>query len=395
MPSRPALRAAALTGVAIGLVRPVPVLAQAAPQPPPTVTLITPEMDGTLAFTAPPNAIDTGKLGTWYVDAALTGLGLAQGARVQGDRSTYGDLSNAQIFIQKIDGFFQFFAQAGFYSIPSLGVAYSPDDASHAIHNSFDAVPQAFVKLVPNANFFIEAGKLPTLIGPESTFTFENMNIERGLLWNQEPAISRGVQASYIAGAMTFNISVNDGYYSDRLNWVSGSAVWTIDAADTLNIDGGGNLGHTAYQATATVTPIAQNNSTIGTIGFIHNATPWIVTPYLQYSRVPAIADLGLRGTTQSFGAALLVSYAFNKHVSLAGRAEFLATGGGTAHLLYGPGSNAASLTATPTYMLGRYYVRAEGSWVHASDITAGDGFGAGGNKTNQWRGLLEGGVLF
>jgi len=30
------------------------------------------------------------------------------------------------------------------------------------------------------------AAKLPTLIGAEYTFTFENMNIERGLLWNQE-----------------------------------------------------------------------------------------------------------------------------------------------------------------------------------------------------------------
>ena len=58
-------------------------------------------------------------------------------------------------------------------------------------------MPQAFLKIVPTDNFSIQAGKLPTLIGAEYTFSFENFNIERGLLWNQEPAVSRGVQANY------------------------------------------------------------------------------------------------------------------------------------------------------------------------------------------------------
>ena len=73
-------------------------------------------------------------------------------------------------------------------------------------------------------SFSIEAGKLPTLIGDEYTFTFENMNIERGLLWNQEPAVSRGVQANYTAGPLTSRVSWNDGYYSNVYNWISGSA---------------------------------------------------------------------------------------------------------------------------------------------------------------------------
>ena len=371
----------------------------ATPAAPATVTLLAPGMNGVLAFPGVPNSVDVGPLGKWYVDAAVTGLGLVQSDHIPGDRTAYGDLSNGQIFIQKVDGFFQFFVQAGLYSIPSIGTPYTPFDVSHGLHNTFDAVPQAFARLVPTSNFYIEAGKLPTLIGAESTFTFENMNIERGLLWNQEPAISRGVQIGYTAGPIAFAASINDGYYSNRLNWVTGSAAWTINPTNTLTIVGGGNVGQTAYQTSVYVTPVAQNNSTIGNIIYTYNSAPWIITPYLQYSHVPANSQLGFGKTANSYAGAVLVSYAFSDKFSLAGRAEFITTDGssseGAANLLYGPGSKAYSLTATPTYLIGKYFVRAEGSWVHASSITDGDSFGSGGTKTNQFRGLLEGGVLF
>ena len=64
------------------------------------------------------------------------------------------------------------------------------------------------------ADFSFQAGKLPTLTGDEYNFTFENMNIERGLLWNIEPAISRGLQANYSNGPLSASVSINDGYYS-------------------------------------------------------------------------------------------------------------------------------------------------------------------------------------
>ena len=363
-----------------------------------TVTLLGPEMDGVQAFPGVPNSIDVGPLGKWYVDAAVTGLGLVQSNHNPGDRTAYADLSNGQIFIQKVDGFFQFFVQAGAYSIPFIGTPYTPYDVSHAVHNTFDAVPQAFVKLAMTDNFSIEAGKLPTLIGPESIFTFENMNIERGLLWIQEPDISRGVQINYTAGPVAFAASINDGYYSNRLNWVSGSLTWTINPATTLAIDGGGNVGQTAYQASAYITPVPQNNSTIGNIIYTYKSAPWIITPYLQYSHVPANAQLGFAKTADSYAGAVLVSYAFSDQFSLAGRAEFISTSGssdGAANLLYGAGSKGASLTATPTYVIGKYFVRAEASWVHASSITNGDAFGSDGTEAKQFRGLLETGVLF
>lgn len=53
----------------------------------------------------------------------------------------------------------------------------------------------AYLSLTPSNTFSIEAGKLPTLIGAGYAFSFENPNIERGLLSNLEPAVSRGGQA--------------------------------------------------------------------------------------------------------------------------------------------------------------------------------------------------------
>ena len=65
------------------------------------------------------------------------------------------------------------------------------------VSNLYGPLPVAFLKLQPAENTFIEIGSLPTLIGAEYTFSFENMNIERGLLWNQEPAVSRGIQLNH------------------------------------------------------------------------------------------------------------------------------------------------------------------------------------------------------
>ncbi|MBU2781439.1 outer membrane beta-barrel protein, partial [Acidithiobacillus caldus] len=80
----------------------------------------------------------------------------------------------------------------------------------------------------------VEIGKLPTLIGAEDGFTFQNLNIERGLLWDVEPIVSRGVQANYSMGPLSASLSWNDGYYSNRYNTVSGDLTWTIDGSNSL-----------------------------------------------------------------------------------------------------------------------------------------------------------------
>src|SRR5438445_668615 len=78
---------------------------------------------------------------------------------------------------------------------------------------------------------------------------------------DQEPAISRGVQANYSSGPLSLALSWNDGFYSNRLNWISGSAAYTIDSSNTVSFIAGGNTGHTGYSSFTT--PLAQNNGDI------------------------------------------------------------------------------------------------------------------------------------
>ena len=150
--------------------------------------LSTPAMSSTLSANANPSSFEAGPFGKIYVTGAVTGLVNGQSNPVAPpDKDWVGDLSNAQIFIQKTDGPLQFYVQAGDYSLPSLAVPYhGVVDVKNAENNTFGYVSVAYVKLQPTADFSILAGKLPTLVGAEYTLTFENVNVNRGLLWNLE-----------------------------------------------------------------------------------------------------------------------------------------------------------------------------------------------------------------
>ena len=375
---------------------------EASPTTPP---LLMPAMAGPLVANPKPTTFDLGPLGNWYITGVVSGLGLWQDNVAPGDSSTLADLDNAQVFIQKTEGLFQFYVQAGAYSLPDLGLPYIK--TSKAIDAFYGPLPQAFVKLAPTDNFSISAGKLPTLIGAEYTFSFENMNVERGLLWNQENAVNNGVQLNYTTGPLALAFSWNDGFYSDRLSWVWGSATYTVDSANTISVVAGFNTTRTSISTTAT--PLFQNNEQIYNLIYTHTSGPWTLQPYFQYTFVPRIPDIGALHHAATYGGALLLKYTFDSDanvggVSLAGfslplRLEYIASTGsvanGAPNLLYGPGSNAWSVTLTPTYQYKILFTRAEFSFVEATATTPGLAFGPGGTNTTQARLLLEAGILF
>src|SRR5579872_3899973 len=184
-----------------------PGAAPAAPPAAPTSPLTVPSMTGPLAAPVDPYHFDAAGLGTVYVTGAASGLLLYQGNSILGDKDTNIDISNGMLMIQKIDGLVQFFVQAGGYSLPALGVNYHLTQRDGiALKDYFGGAPVAYAKIAPTDTFSLEGGKLPTLFGAEYTFTFQNMNIERGLLWSQEPAISRGVQANLTTGPLLWQL---------------------------------------------------------------------------------------------------------------------------------------------------------------------------------------------
>ncbi len=359
-----------------------------------------PGMAGILKANPRPIGYRTGFLGTMYISGVASGFGQWQDNIFAGEHRFQSDVSNAQIFIQKIDGVVQYFLQIGGYSLPDIGVPYFK--STTATKSFYGMFPQGFLKIAPAKNFSIQAGKLPTVVGSEYTFSFENLNVQRGLLWNQENAVNRGVQANYTAEPVTLAITWNDGFYSETYSWAWLSAVYAINSSNSVTFIGGGNTKHTNIATSAT--PLYQNNQQIYGLIYLHTAGKWIIEPYVQYTYVPRIPKIEANQKSSTSGAALYINYSAKDNpdgssFNLPVRIEYISSTGsldkGAPNLLYGPGSKAWSFTITPTYQYKRFFARTEFSFVKANDFTSGSAFGANGTKSTQTRLLLETGVLF
>ncbi len=382
--------------------------APAEEQPAAPTAMTTPAMSVPLVANPNPMSMDAGFLGPVYVTGAVSGLGLWQNNKSPDQQHSQASLSNGHLFIQKPEGLFQYYIDVGAYTFPAVGAPYF--STATTTGDFFGPVPIAYAKLAPTDNFYIQGGKLPTLIGVEGTFTFQNMNIERGLLWAQEPLISRGAQLGYTQGALATALSWNDGFYSNRYTWLTGSASYTLDPANSFALTAGGNFSHTSKVTTTTpffqttATPLFQNNETLFTLAYTYNSAPWTITPWFQFTHVPQASEIGAFSSASTIGGAILANYSFGEDSPLSGvslpfRFEYLGTTGsaanGAPNLLYGPGSNAWSITFTPTYQYKIFFARAEISHVGTSSTTPGSVFGPSGTNTTQTRGMLEVGVLF
>jgi hypothetical protein len=368
--------------------------------------LSTPAMTAPLSANVTPQSFDGGAFGKIYVSGQLSGLGLVQSNHAvspyPGDSASLLDISNGQIEVQTTSGPIQIYVQAGAYSLPALGAPYI--HVGKAINENYGPVPEAYAKFVLSPEISVEAGALPTLIGAEYTFTFQNMNIQRGLLWNQEPAVSKGVQLNYSKGPLSASFSINDGYDSDHYNWATGLFTYAINPSSTVALAAGGNFSHT-YD-TKFVAPVAEGNSSIYNLIYTYTQGSLTINPYVQYAYVDSRPDIGLYRPASTYSGAVLAKYALNRVFGLAARAEYISTssrscgpGDGSActpvNLMYGPGSDAWSVTFTPTYQRGIFFARGEVSYVGVDHLMAGDGFGASGDAKSQVRGLIETGLLF
>jgi putative OmpL-like beta-barrel porin-2 len=376
-----------------------PTPANPPPAPTPAQTAATPTPLPNPSMTAPlqtgvPHMFDAGPFGKLAITGILSGMGLTQGNWTSSDQSTHWDLSNAQVFIQKTTGWWQFYLQGGAYNIPALGTPFL--STVDTVKNIYGPFPQGYLKLV-KGNFSFEAGALPTLVGAEYTFDFQNMNVERGVLWNQENAVNRGIQLNESYKKLSLSFSWNDGFYSNRYTWLSGSLTYAFNGSNSLSFVGAGNAGQ--YAKNTLATPLALNNSDIYNVIYTYSHESWMIQPYFQYTNVPTNAKIGITQGASTRGGALLLNYNFKHGISMAVRPEYISTTGsvksGAVNLLYGPGSDAFAFTITPTYSKGGFFLRGDFSIVHATSLTPGDAFGPAGLDANQPRGVVEAGFLF
>ncbi|MHB8140894.1 MAG: outer membrane beta-barrel protein [Vulcanimicrobiaceae bacterium] len=312
------------------------------------------------------------------------------------DLHARADIANLLLNLNAVHGRFSAGATIGEYAFPTLGAALNPTLQAEANTSLYGALPLVDLTYAPNAHLSISIGKLATLLGQESAFTYQNVTIERGTAWALEPTISRAARLTYTNGPWSAALEDDDGYYSARY----GGLQWQIGYAPNTTT----NVSFAAILPRRNATP----NATTG----IANKAEYDfmlsrqigklqLEPYLLLVHSPASVTLGYPQNSDASAAVLLGSYALSSMFSAGFRYEYahdrpaVTPDGANADLLgYGPGSLAQTFTVTPTYRRGDLFMRLEFARISLGRFSPGFGFGAQGMQPAQTRIGFEMGVV-
>jgi hypothetical protein len=304
------------------------------------------------------------------------------------DLNSRTDYSNIQATVTRNTGPFRFGATIGEYAFPVVGQALNPTFKTGTNSDLFSYVPVAYVQYLPNAAWTFTAGKLAALLGQESNFTYQNVNIERGLGWNTEPAFTRGVRAAYARGKFTGTLGYSDGYYSGRLDSLEGLLAWAASANTTMQ------FAFELPQSSVGPNPTAViANKREANLMLTQQFGKMQLLPYLLWIDSPQNTKLGYNGDERAFAGVFIANYVFDGAWSLGARYESIANrsstldGGANADLVgFGPGSKATTFTITPAFKTGHTTLRAEYSTVNLGAFVPGLGFGTAGVASSQSR---------
>lgn len=324
-----------------------------------------------------------------YNPNATGALDTTSGADDQGR----DDASDLLVNTSYTSGYYKFSATAGGYNFPAVGTAINPTfnnfGAACANTSCYTVLPLAQVTYTsPDSHWTLYGGKLGTLLGAEGAFTYQNVNIERGLGWALEPVVSRGLHAGYTNGPWTFAAEYNDGFYTGSHRAVEYEVAWAPSSATSWTFVGMNPGGNTPGNVTAAIANQSEYN-----LMYAHTAGKWQFSPYVLWIDSPSSTVLGYTKAESDYAVSLLGSYAFSPVYSVGFRVEDAENSAATtdaspnAFLLYGPGSGATTFTLTPTYRFaGNGLLRFEWSHVTVRNGVAGALFGPAGTLTSQNR---------
>jgi len=327
-------------------------------------------------------------IGTINVNGALTVYTIHSNNKTD-DKKTRYDVGSAIISLSKPAEPLGFTLIGGAYAFPVVGLALSKTSESTDL---FSPIPVAYVEYSPIKGLSIQAGKLPTIIGYESALTYQNNNIQRGLVWNMQPVINNGVRLTYSIDPFFVKLGVNDGFYN----------LSTTDPKPAL-------------EASLGLTPIKDGSIALNVIlpdkdsrpnkttadGSTNKREINLVASYtldrlslgadLLYVEAPRSNRAGVLEKAKASGVALHLSYDL-KPFKLSGRVEYVKdnSDAGEVDLVgLGDGNKGLTFTVTPAYTHGPLFLRGELSYVKADQPFTVNG------KKDQTRVGVEVGFMF
>ena len=370
--------------------------AVASPTPRPTATPTPAPTPSSTSLALGPLTID-GVFSAFSLYSSHVNASGALDTSTGADLSNRTDISNGFLIINKSSGTFRYGFAAGAYNIPVVGFALNKTIQNGANASLYGALPSVYVEYAPTNYFNLQAGKLATFIGQESTYTYENINIQRGIIWNIETAVSRGLRGNFTGSKFNGALEVNDGYYSGNRLGVEGQITNTPNASTTYEFVFVFPNSSAPANATASIANKRLYNPLL-----TYTTGKWQFQPYALWVESPASKALGYTNAEHAFGGVFMGTYSLSSIWSLPFRVEYGKNGSSAADtspnanlLGYGPGSSAWTYTLTPTYRKGVFFARAEASDVNVMNLTPRTAFGKGGVQSNQFRTGLEAGLQF
>lgn len=326
-------------------------------------------------------------IGTLNIGGALTGYTIYTNNKAGTDKKIRYDVGSAIISISKPAEPVGFTLMGGAYAVPVVGVGIPKTSTTTDL---FSPLPVAYLEFAPVKGLSIQAGKLPTIIGYESAFTYLNKYIQRGLIWNMQPVINHGVRLTYSADLFNIKVGINDGFYTLSTTHAKPALEGSIGLTPTKDSSLSFNFILPDKSSRPNSTAYPANKREYNAVA-TYNIGPLSLGADLMYVEAPRDVEAQVPEKAKASGGCIHFSYDL-KPFTISSRIEYVkdnSDAGGIDLVGLGDGNKGWTFTITPLYTKGPLLIRGEFSYVNADRPFSVN------NKKNQMRVGMEVGFLF
>ena len=326
-------------------------------------------------------------IGTLNIGGALTGYTIYTNNKAGADKKTRYDVGSAMISISKTAEPVGFTFIGGAYAIPVVGVSIPKTSTTTDL---FSPLPMAYLEFAPVKGLSIQAGKLPTIFGYESAFTYLNKYIHRGLIWNMQPVINNGVRLTYSTDLFNVKVGINDGFYTLSTTHPKPALEGSLGLTPTKDSSISFNFILPDKSSRPNSTAVPANKREYNLIATYSFGSLSFGTD-LMYVEAPKDVEAQVSEKAKASAGCIHIHYHLQP-ITISGRVEYVkdnSDAGGIDLVGLGDGNKGWTFTITPAYTKGPFLVRGELSYVKADKPFTVN------NKKDQMRVGVEVGFLF